>query len=176
MALRTPTIPWFALLWDFRVKIMLAELRTPQQFLCSMYLKSGKAILREQKTVFFPVKKPHSEEISSGAILGTNLSFTKGGRGVSEFCAGPSNQLRANLSLQPLEKKCLRAAPAGYGAWTTSNALQHCPFQQSGEILVRDLQLQLQWMQIHEAALLSNTYKITCLMCSCGENVVTIVS
>ena len=100
----------------FLVKIMSAELRTPQQFLCSMYLKSGKAILREQKLFFFPVKKPHSEEISSGAILGTNLSFTKGGRGVSEFCAGPSNQLRANLSLQPLEKKCLRAAPAGYGA------------------------------------------------------------
>ena len=96
MALRTPTIPWFALLWDFRVKIMLVELRTPEQFLCSMYLKSGKAILREQKLFFFPVKKPHSEEISSGAILGTNLSFTKGGRGVSEFCAGPSNQLRAN--------------------------------------------------------------------------------
>ena len=95
---------------------MLAELRTPEQFLCSMYLKSGKAILCEQKLFFFPVKKPHSEEISSGAILGTNLSFTKGGRGVSEFCTGPSNQLRANLSLQPLEKKCLRAAPAGYGA------------------------------------------------------------
>ena len=84
---------------------MLAELRTPEQFLCSMYLKSGKAILREQKLFFFPVKKPHSEEISSGAILGTNLSFTKGGRGVSEFCAGPSNQLRANLSLQLQREK-----------------------------------------------------------------------
>ena len=84
MAFRTPTTP-FALVWDFLVKIMLAELRTPQQFLCSMYLKSGKAILREQKLFFFPVKKPHSEEISSGAILGTNLSFTKGGGGSVSF-------------------------------------------------------------------------------------------
>ena len=61
---------------------MLAELKTPEQFLCSM---QGKAILREQKLFFFPVKKPHSEEISSGAILGTNLSFTKGGGGSVSF-------------------------------------------------------------------------------------------
>ena len=41
--------------------------------------------LARTKTVFFPVKKPHSEEISSGAILGTNLSFTKGGGGSVSF-------------------------------------------------------------------------------------------
>ena len=141
MALRTPTIPWFALLWDFRVKIMLAELRTPQQFLCSMYLKSGKAILREQKLFFFPVKKPHSEEISSGAILGTNLSFTKGGGGSVSFvqdqvtswgqiclyspwrksaCVRPPPVMV--LELPPMHCNIARFSNRGKSCWDTSNS------------------------------------------------------